>query len=704
MVTLSPTSSHGCLLFLALVAGSIGQLHGFLPQSISTVERSPHHNQRILQNSGFLITPTTKKTTTTSTRLYNKLWDRLQVEEDEEPFWYLVNCVAGLEMDLLRQCRDVCKDMPDAYKFVVPTEVKTRSHGAKRMVMETKVKYQGYVFAKLRLCPDTYEAIQQLDLCRSWMGTVNHIGHKKLPPAPVALNEDEVEGFDLEDLEFEEEEEQLLAADGETPIIIDEAADEDKQKKAEAEAIKVFLGIKVDDMVKVTKKCKFFNEDGIVRRLKDGKIFLRFYTYGSMFEEWMDPGDVRKLSDTEVLKGLSGPSEPVTQRDFEEEGTDDYDANGRKQAGSFRRDLMGNALVGGREDRNRREDRVQRGENKRDFFGDSKSAEKNWDWYKENKRDNSGLVSDEEGSYRAGSKGGDASANADMPPSQRQQRRDQKPNQQNGNEDWSAFVSPASAPKKSGGEDDFFSSLMTDLNKDLNTGDSRPSSPAPQSADAPSAGSGKEEDDFFASLMAEIDTESEAKEPGSPADSGSADDFFASLDSSNLGSGQKSKTKDSSFNEDDLFDSFDVVDSKDKDSSDVFTSLDVDDSKPKATKAPAVNSEDDFFASLEAELGSALDTDDDKGSSGPANIEDDDFFASLEQEVSSKLDNEEVKEKAAAAAPKGKSKPAENVSQSPPSGGEDLGKLTVPKLKELLKARGLKVSGKKAELIERLND
>lgn len=96
------------------------------------------------------------------TRLYeNKLWDRLQVEEDEEPFWYLVNCVAGLEMDLLRQCRDICKDMPDAIKFVVPTEVKTRSHGAKRMVTETKVKYQGYVFAKLRLCPETYEAVQQ---------------------------------------------------------------------------------------------------------------------------------------------------------------------------------------------------------------------------------------------------------------------------------------------------------------------------------------------------------------------------------------------------------------------------------------------------------------------------------------------------------------------------------------------------------------
>ena len=50
--------------------------------------------------------------------------------------------------------------MEDVEKFVVPTVTTTRSHGANRMVQDTKVKYQGYVFAKLRLCPETYEAIQ----------------------------------------------------------------------------------------------------------------------------------------------------------------------------------------------------------------------------------------------------------------------------------------------------------------------------------------------------------------------------------------------------------------------------------------------------------------------------------------------------------------------------------------------------------------
>jgi hypothetical protein len=50
--------------------------------------------------------------------------------------------------------------MEDVEKFVVPMVTSVRSHGANRMVKDTKVKYEGYVFAKLRLCPQTYEAIQ----------------------------------------------------------------------------------------------------------------------------------------------------------------------------------------------------------------------------------------------------------------------------------------------------------------------------------------------------------------------------------------------------------------------------------------------------------------------------------------------------------------------------------------------------------------
>jgi hypothetical protein len=120
------------------------------------------------------------------TVLMAKLWERLGIEEDPEPMWYVLNCVAGLEIDLLRQSRQRCEDMEDVEKFVVPMLTTTRSHGAKRMVQDTKVKYQGYVcksnygrnifllagsrprnssspslaVTKLRLCAETYEAVQ----------------------------------------------------------------------------------------------------------------------------------------------------------------------------------------------------------------------------------------------------------------------------------------------------------------------------------------------------------------------------------------------------------------------------------------------------------------------------------------------------------------------------------------------------------------
>ena len=46
-----------------------------------------------------------------------KLWERMEIEEDPEPFWYVLNCVAGLEIDLLRQCRQRCEDMKDVEKL-----------------------------------------------------------------------------------------------------------------------------------------------------------------------------------------------------------------------------------------------------------------------------------------------------------------------------------------------------------------------------------------------------------------------------------------------------------------------------------------------------------------------------------------------------------------------------------------------------------
>lgn len=82
--------------------------------------------------------------TRTPTALYGKLWDKLQIEPDtmdDEPGWYVMNCVAGLEMDLLAQAKHVTKDLPPELieKIVVPTERKLRSHGSTQKVVEMKV-------------------------------------------------------------------------------------------------------------------------------------------------------------------------------------------------------------------------------------------------------------------------------------------------------------------------------------------------------------------------------------------------------------------------------------------------------------------------------------------------------------------------------------------------------------------------------------
>ena len=88
---------------------------------------------------------------------------------------------------------------------------------------------------------------------------------------------------------------------------------------------------------------------------------------------------------------------------------------------------------------------------------------------------------------------------------------------------------------------------------------------------------------------------------------------------------------------------------------------------------------DDFFADLEAELGS------------------DDFFAELEGTGDEILESEPEAPAPAVATVEAPA-PASSQSLDPAS----LQKLTVPALKDMLRDRGLKVSGKKADLIERL--
>lgn len=314
------------------------------------------------------------------------MWKRLEIEEDDPAdgtSWYLINCIAGVELDLLNMCRYVCADFPTETieKFVVPTSRHLRSHGDKRKVVDVRVRYPGYVFCKMRMVEDAYETIQELELTRSWMGTVNKKGHKKLPPAPVPLNYDEVEKFQgLEDAQ-EEFEEAF-------------AGDYTGRNDTGADLLAQYAGYDVGQMVKVLKG-RFTNEDGTVRRLKDGQLFVRMFTYGQTFDDWFDVDAIRPLTDLEAMRGLSGPTVPVDQDQFDVSiGAKDPSELESPMGGEsgLRSGLMQDA--GDRGQRNRREDRVARGDTGgiRDAYGrnvdEVKKEEDNWLAYREQQRAN----------------------------------------------------------------------------------------------------------------------------------------------------------------------------------------------------------------------------------------------------------------------------------------------------------------------------
>jgi transcription antitermination factor NusG len=652
-----------------------------------------------------------------NTRLFKTvdLWDRMEISEDSEPYWYLLNCVAGQEINLLTMCRESCADMEDVVKFVVPTVSKVRSHGANRMVRDTKVKYQGYVFAKLRLTRETYTAIQDISLCRSWMGTINMKGLKKLPPAPTPLSEEEIMNFDLENPTWEED---MKEPNEEAENIIVDTEELDMEEKMLENEIEqavqgVYKGLAVEDMVKVVSKNKFFNEDGIVRRLKEGQVLVRFFTYGSTFDEWMDPTDVRKLSEAEVLKGLGGPSAPITQRDLEnprhlggDQGGDNYDR--RNDARSF-----------GGDRRERRQDRNERRfRNDKEYSGATERD--NWSWYQENeRRDQDGDGYDDGEMEIRGSRerrGGrrDSWAESDVDSqwgrdnSQRQGRNDRQRRQPE--DDWSSFVSRSSPSKERKNPtkvetDDFFASLISDLSNELGDEVGRGSARSNKNQESNVEG----EDDFFASLMLEISTDQELTSVSSASSrktKNDEDDFFATLEAEIRGSTQnksgasnnQKKEFDAEKQLDDLIEelSTEMVESSTPggvdDEDDFFASLekelasDLEKGTVGTTSSTKQhNSDADFFLKLEAELDSSQDEAD---SSTQGGIGDDSFFSSLEQDLASEKTEAVIT----------KQKPSESKQFDPAI----LQKHTIPKLKDMLKERGLKVSGNKAELIERL--
>jgi transcription antitermination factor NusG len=682
------------------------------------------HRNRLLSPSWY---HSTSSASSTSTSLMVDLWDRMGLEEDEEPFWYLLNCVAGNEMELLAQCRaqfkylDLDPEDKQNTKFVVPTITTTRSHGAKRMVQETKVKYLGYVFAYVRLTKKTYEAIQAIPLHRSFMGGgINMQGFTKLPPAPIPLNYEEIEKYGLEEIEYEGHEDIHAALPKKNQdnleIIVD--TEELEQKEIEAESAieeivqTVYNGLRVEDMVKVTAKNKFHGEDGTVRRLKDGKVLIRFFTYGTSYDEWLSPTDVRVMTDAEAMKGLTGPDAPITQRDIDGGGGRlSHDRDRGDRPGSRIRNEVG-TFGGG--PRNRRQDRLER---RYDSRKDDK-GEENWRQYQEDERrqeDRGGYVDGDfeiRGSkHRRGSRNDSYSPESDVNsqwgrPSKRQERRDHRQN-----DEWSSSVSERPRRQNEGlprkqENDDFFESLMADLSNDLD-GDATERRDDKYSQQGQTSNrrdtyrrTGSDDDDFFAKLMAEI---SEDDEDGKKSDStrkskgggDDDDDFFASLEREIRGANTDPHLARPVHSRRQSTRANDELD-------DIFAELGVSELISKDDSTTSLDDPDDFFSSLEAELANELGGMASDPQQKQQNTEsslagdEDDFFSGLEDELNASMNSSSEESTT-------KEHPSKSDSTSNARKDIDVSSLTVPQLREMLRERGLKVSGKKAELIERLN-
>jgi len=483
------------------------------------------------------------------------------------------------------------------------------------------------------------------------------------------------------------------------------------------------MGLRPEDMIKVTGENKFKGEDGIVKRLKGEKIKVRFFTYGSTYEEWLDPNEVRKMTQDEVLRGLTGPSEPITQNQMD--GGDDDPTRDRRsnlrRPGGLRDGLMSNVSgFGG--PRNRRFDREQRGEHGRRGFQDQvkglQQEEKNWQWYQEQEqqRKNNGPRDDQFemgiGSQRAKKDwSSDDDAQWGRQNSQRQQRRERRDNRRAGapvadEEDWNSFVSKADDSEKSSSVDDdaFFDSLMSELEDEEET-------PAKNNV----ASKSKDEDDFFTSLMNELNDDEPARQPRrgeeqnrrmtkkdkAPAGPNKdEDDFFAALEAELSGT----TTDSNAVQSEDGDDFFAKLESElemelggdDLQKEDSFDSLFGEESNTMSIETPERGEQ-----SLENEMSEAFDelfsssnNDDDNGD--PLEYKSEQRRAPVK--ASPRAEEDMVSTGTAVATQP--SSPA--VATAGSTDGGSLQKKKVPELKEMLREKGLKVSGKKSELIERL--
>ncbi|GMI12417.1 hypothetical protein TrVE_jg10368 [Triparma verrucosa] len=345
----------------------------------------------------------------------------MDIEEDEEPGWYICQCIAGTETNVMAQLKAVVPKTPGAMSSIERFHVPTRLAGNSRMskvFTSEQVLYPSYIFVNMKLNSLTYTAIRSVSRVSSFVGTRKPIGRGSLSMVvPRRLSPEEVSRF-----------EGLVKSGSVT-----------SQKDAKA------FEYDIGDMVKVIKG-EMKGETGAVRQVRDGNLVIRFWTYGSQLDVYFSPDDVRKLTREEVEKGLDGPTTPLGQDDIDVALGRTPRRRREEQGAPTRREDDNLRVKGSRDTRNRRVDREQRGERERNWV-DPVTERENWDSYKRKearKNDGEKRTADWEIFQGMSSKGD------------------------------TAAVEKTEEEKMD--EDDFFKDLMEELNESLND-DAPPASP-----------------------------------------------------------------------------------------------------------------------------------------------------------------------------------------------------------------------------------
>ena len=543
-----------------------------------------------------------------------KVWDRLELSSDEseelskKKEWYIITCIPGGEKDCQSQCREATKNfkIDTIEAFEIPTREEVSSKGNSILANTKKIMYPGYVFAKLKLTPPVYETLMGLSSVRGFMGSsIRHQtkrSYKLKPSVPTPITEEEAVNYGLFSLSKEQ---QSVANSNAT--------------KQESQPDHQFSHLSIGGMVKILNG-KHKHEDGIVKKIKDGQVNVRLYAYGSIFDEWFDPSNLKTLTEEQVqqtlLKAKANeiPSEPITQQQFTEQIYSEENNDSAAFTTSIS-DVLSNLGI---KQRNRKQDRKpsavseqqqQKLRQERDkWFASTISSQKHQSQTNKKNDDNQ---------FRVNAQWG-------------------RPTKQRGDE---TTIKKQTKPTL---DDDYWSNVLT--NNELSGDD--------------------ENDDFFSDLLAELSsgeisdttvTTTTTEEPQDMKTSSSEDLFFESLEQSL----QQREQQDTTFQR------------KSRTKTDIDSSLF---SKPSPIK-------DNAAAAVDTSLLSS------------ANEEDDDlFFSKLEDELTELLEG-------------GKDmKPSIPSSQQSSREAKQEGKQwnTVKDMKEELKKRGLKVSGSKAELYERL--